>query len=172
MRLVLSIDPGVTGAYALVNADDGAFVHVADLPISQMKSLKWVNGRALHSAIKRHTRGHHTTAVIEWVHAMPKNGSVAAFSQGATMCSALAILQLCYFDGPIELVSPRTWKHDVGLVHAKDMTDSQRKAAALALGRARFPDAPLDLAKNHNRAEALLIADWFVRNRMQQQVAA
>lgn len=172
MRLVLSIDPGVTGAYALVNADDGAFVHVADLPIIERQTLKWVNARVLYRSIIKLTDGHHTTAVVERVHAMPKNGVIAAFSQGSTLCSALAVLQLCYFEGNIELIPPQTWKRQIGLIGKAKMTDTARKATALKLGRERFPSAPLDLAKSHNRAEALLIADWFVRNRMHQQVAA
>lgn len=171
MKLILSIDPGVTGAWAIISADDGSLVHVGDLPIIERGSTKWVNARVFHRWIKRHTSGHHTTPVIEWVHAMPKNGAVAGFSQGGTMCSALAILQLCYFEGDIEMVSPITWKRQVGLVYTKDMTDSQRKAMARKLGQELFPTAPLDLVKSHNRAEALLIGHWYLRHRMRAEAA-
>lgn len=157
MKLTLGIDPGLTGAFALLNTD-GRCVAVEDLPVMRIGSLGFIDGDALLSRLLELRAGNEMHAVIELVHAMPKNGSQAAFSQGLTMGSILSALRVARV--PFELVMPSQWKRAMGLIFPKDMSDTERKHRSLDKARIAFPDAPLTLAKHHNRGEALLLAQF------------
>jgi hypothetical protein len=65
-----------------------------------------------------------------------------------------AVAILC--DLSMVYVTPQRWKRFYGL--------TSDKTACLAMARNLYPDAPLKLAKHHNRAESLLIARWAQRN--------
>lgn len=160
-RLILACDPGVSGAFALLTAA-GEYVHVSDMPISINNTTKWVDADTLLSSLLRLLEGRECTAIVERVHAMPKNGCVAAFSQGMTLGSLLAGLQVARVR--IEFVAPGVWKRQIGLVHPKETPDPQRKEAARQLARQLFPAAceELERKKDHNRGEALLLAHWYL----------
>jgi crossover junction endodeoxyribonuclease RuvC len=147
-RLTLGIDPG-TGAYAVPDAD-GSLVAVNDLPIIRSGKLGWIDAEAFTSQLLEIRGGTELRATVERVHAMPRNGSQAAFSQGATLGSVLAALQA--LRARIELVTPQSWKRSYGL--------KSDKAASLDRARLLFPAADLDRKRDHNRAEALLIAHY------------
>lgn len=157
---VLGIDPGLTGAWAMLE-EDGSLLAVEDLPVIRDGRLAWIDADALLSRLLEARGGRPMRAIVERVHAMPRNGSQAAFSQGATLGSILATLQLVR--ASIELVQPATWKRAAGLSGAKDATDRERKSASLDRARLLFPDAPLDRVKDHGRAESLLIAHHGIR---------
>lgn len=160
-RLILACDPGITGAFALLSAT-GEFIHVDDMPIMQDASTKWVDAEALSSVLFQHIAGRDTTAVVERVHAMPKNGCVAAFSQGMTLASLLATLQMVRVR--IELVTPGTWKRQLGMTFTKDDGDRVRKEASRCKARMLFPAAQerLERKMDHGRAEALLLGHWYL----------
>jgi hypothetical protein len=147
MTLTLGIDPGITGAFAVLDAA-GALVAVEDLPVIRDGKLGWIDADAFTSRLIEIRAGHELHATVERVHAMPGNGSQAAFSQGATLGSILAALQVVR--ARIALVTPNTWKKSMGL--------SSDKSASLDKARLLFPTADLDRKKDHNRAESLLIA--------------
>jgi hypothetical protein len=167
-KLILAFDPGVTGAFAVLT-ESGGYVHVEDLPIIAMQSLKWVSG-ALTKRLQIVASGNEVTAIVERVHAMPKNGVIAAFSQGSTLCSILPQLQVLGMR--IQLVPPQSWKRQLGLISKVKMSDIERKRAALDMARLLFPSAPLERQKDHGRAEALLIGTWYVKHQLRLQVAA
>jgi crossover junction endodeoxyribonuclease RuvC len=152
MTLTLGIDPGITGAFAVLDAA-GALVAVEDLPVIRDGKLGWIDADAFTSRLIEIRAGHELHATCERVHAMPDNGSQAAFSQGATLGSILAALQVVR--ARIALVTPQSWK--------KAMNLSSDKSASLDKARLLFPTADLDRKKDHNRAEALCIATFAQR---------
>jgi len=161
--LTCGIDPGLTGASAVL-ASDGSLVAVDDLPVIRDGKLAWIDADALLSRLLEVRGGRPMRAIVERVHAMPRNGSQAAFSQGATLGSILATLQLAR--ASIELVTPQSWKRAAGLLPSRpEATDRERKSASLDRARLLFPAAPLDRVKDHGRAEAILIArhGWMTR---------
>jgi len=91
--LTLGIDPGLTGAFAVLDAG-GALVTVADLPVMRDRKLGWIDAETFSSMLFGIANGDRMQATVERVHAMPTNGSLAAFSQGCTLGSLLAALQL------------------------------------------------------------------------------
>lgn len=154
--LTLGVDPGITGAWAILGAA-GTLIAVDDLPvIREGKRLAWIDSDSWLSRLFAVADGNRLAATIERVHAMPGNGSLAAFSQGCTLGSILATLQTAR--ASIELVTPAVWKKAYSL--------SSDKSASLDKARLLFPLAPLDRVKDHNRAEALLIAHHALTRRI------
>lgn len=153
----LAIDPGLSGAVGLL--ENGVFVAVEDMPIvakgfGSVKSE--VNATALRALLARMApAGEHCAAAVERVNAMPGQGVSSVFSLGDSFGVARAIaaglgLELHY-------VSPVTWKKHFGL--------SSDKEQSRALASRLFPDAPLNLKKHADRAEALLMARWLYETR-------
>ena len=147
--LYAGVDTGVTGAIGIIDQDSG-FVAVHDLPIIRDGKLGWIDAAALLSLLMEVRAGRPMRVYVERTHAMPLNGSQASFSQGCTLGSVLATLQAAALS--TVLVTPAMWKRHAGL--------GSDKAAALDRARMRWPTAPLDRKKHHNRAESLCIADF------------
>jgi Holliday junction resolvasome RuvABC endonuclease subunit len=141
---VLAVDPGVSGAYALL-VDDGISPPIVDdLPVvgNQINASEW--RRAIKSLIP-------DVAVVELVHSMPGQGVASTFRFG--MACGIIRGVLLGAGVPIIDVTPNTWKKFFRL------NNEAEKSRALACQR--FPNLPgLARKKDHNRAEALLIALW------------
>ena len=152
--LILGIDPGLTGAAALLDSD-GVPELVADLPVIRDGRLAWIDGGAMQSTLLDALHGRPCRAVVERVSAMPRQGIASAFNFGVGLGSILATLQGLRL--PIELVTPAQWKAALGL--GKD------KRASLDKARLLFPLAELHLAKHDGRAEALLLAHFALSRR-------
>jgi crossover junction endodeoxyribonuclease RuvC len=148
--VILGVDPGLSGAIALLTPG-GEFERVDDLPVVRERSLSWIDGARLQGLLMEALRGRSARAIVERVGVMPAQGSVSGYTLGLVVGSLLAILQARQV--AIELVTPQTWKRDLGLVNAD-------KQASVDRARLMFPLAPLDRVKDHGRAEALLIAAW------------
>lgn len=167
--MILGVDPGLTGGWALL-ADNGTVLGCDELPVIRDQGTAWIDSAALKQQILSAGTAmvaHHSnfneplkiSAYVERIHAMPKNGSQAAFSQGMTLASILATLQLT--GCAINLVTPQTWKRAAGLLGSRTgETDAQRKGRSLDKARLLYPTVRLDRKKDHGMAEALLIANY------------
>lgn len=158
--VVLGIDPGLNGAIAALS-DRGEFEHVSDLPVIRDKSLAWIDGAQLQSTLIDIIRGRDAIACVERVSAMPRQGVASSFQFGVVFGSVLSVLQA--MQCRVELVTPAVWKRSHGL--------SSDKNASLYKARLMFPQADLRLAKHDGRAEALLIAYWFLAGRARDEQA-
>jgi len=154
-KILIGIDPGLTGALAILT--NGTYECVHDLPVIRDRALAWIDGNELQSIILGALAGRTAVAIIERVSAMPKQGIASAFQFGLGFGSILGVLQALHL--PIEFVTPAVWKKALGL--------SKDKHASLHKARLLFPTAELHLAKHDGRAEALLIAH-HARNREAQ----
>jgi crossover junction endodeoxyribonuclease RuvC len=151
MRIV-GIDPGKTGAIALFV--EGYPTTVMDMPLG----VHGVDGTAVFRQLKLWEADE---AFIELTHAMPKNGSKAAYSQGdsnGALRTAVGIAQL-----PLTWVRPQEWQRAAGLTGG-GFTDIERKRQARMRAIELMPGMSdwLNRAKDHNRAEALLIGRYGV----------
>ena len=79
--LTVGVDPGLTGALAILSTD-GALELLADLPIIRDRSLAWVDGSELQSLILGALQGRGAAAIVERVSAMPKQGVASSFQFG------------------------------------------------------------------------------------------
>jgi hypothetical protein len=154
VTLILGIDPGLSGALAMLDAD-GAVELLADLPIIRDRSLAWVDGGELQSLLLAAIRGRPVRATVERVAGRPGQGVSSAFTFGLGLGSVLGVLQAMHVG--IEFVTPGQWKGALGL--------SKDKRASLDRARLLWPAANLRLAKREGRAEALLIAHHAMTRR-------
>lgn len=154
---IIGIDPGLTGAVAFIDGEDAG---VADMPTGPFFKTGFVK-RAVRARSLREILqglagdGERVPAVIERVHAGGGQGASSVFSLGMSFGIALAAIDAV---PALELVmvEPGTWKKHFGLPRDK----SASIAKAVSLWPALEEDF-LARKKDHNRAEALLLARWF-----------
>lgn len=160
MTTFVGIDPGLTGAWAAIDSA-GKVVRIDDIPTMASggkgaKVQRQVNPAALAADLRSlMSDGDAVMVALERTSAMPGQGVSSMFSMGdsyGAIRAAVAIKSL-----PCEHVSPQSWKRAMGL----DSDKERCRAKAIQL----FPDAAELLArkKDHNRAEALLLAEWLRR---------
>lgn len=146
-QIIIGIDPGISGAVAVLTSDGTLIAHTA-MPIYQPGKAKRVNPAALTAFLQPYTHAH---AVLEQVGAMPGQGVSSMFSFGhsaGVIEGVLAALGISY-----ELVTPQKWKKCYQL-------NGKPKDASRALAQRLYPDAPLSRKKDHALADAILIARY------------
>ena len=133
----IGIDPGKTGAMAVLSITGGFLaVHDFEESFDELKKL------ALNQP---------TMVYLEEVHSMPKQGVASTFAFGENFGWWKGILQA--FGVPFKTIRPQDWQK--GLVPKRGtLTDKP----SLSVARQLYPEAPLNLKKHHNRADAILIA--------------
>lgn len=160
MTVALAVDIGLTGAIAAVDAYGKA--QVQDLPTLPDGKTRRLDARALILAIRAWVPvGESSMMVIEDIRPRPMgNGNRAGntiHSQGSLMRSR-GIVEAVADIARIELqtVQPATWKRHYGLIKAE-------KTESLERARALYPVLAdsLKRQKDHNRAEAILLAHWL-----------
>jgi hypothetical protein len=149
--VIVGIDPGKTGAIALVT-DTGELFDVIDMPNTGPVGVG--------AALRKYNPGTYNTAnhfkrlaVVEAVHAMPKQGVTSSFNFGVGYGAILGGLGALGI--PVTLISASKWKRDMGLTSDKNL--SRRRAVE------RWPADAARFArvKDDGRAEAALIAEWW-----------
>lgn len=161
--ITLGIDPGLTGAAAAICSQRG-LLDFADLPAcgNGMKTgsmQTWTDVPALVAIFAGWSRRFDFAAngvhvVIERPVAMPRLPSQTIAAQFDTFGAIRAVVQCHTWGRSLQLVTPQAWKKAFGLHQEK--ADSRACAARL------YPSAKPGLArvKDHNRAEAILIAHF------------
>ena len=153
--LVIGIDPGLSGAMAMLGTR--GLLAVVDLPVVAKGSgagrvKNEINPAALSQLLRDWVAGHadDVLVVIERVSAMPDQGVAGVFSLGDTLGSIRGVVATRGY--PVAWVTPQRWKKHYGLPADKELA----RARAIQL----YPDADLPRKKDHNRAEAILIARY------------
>lgn len=149
MTIIVGIDPGYQGALAFLDSNTGQ-LHVEDMPLVQTAQGKTDLNLFRLGTILRPETDDRCIAVIERVHAMPKQGIASAFRFGEGFGAIrMAVTGHGY---EIHYVTPGTWKKYFRLSRNKDVSRG--------LASERFP-AAADLfvrKKDNDRAEAALMA--------------
>lgn len=154
--MILGVDVGVTGAWSVLY-HNGTPLRVESLPTmangkktatvkTQLNAGAWA--RELTDLARVTAQ---CVAYVESVSAMPKQGVASMFSLGhsfGTVCAVLAALKI-----PFWLVTPQEWKKEFGLLKSE-------KDASRTMAIRLYPTVDLTLKKHHNKAEALLIAEY------------
>lgn len=159
--IIIGIDPGLTGACAVM--DHNGVRAVFDLPTMQAPEVgpeamiqRKIDGRTLCQLLLKHCPADEGKpyVILEKVGTMGgKNNAVQ--TQGAllrTLGAIEAVIECLNYR--VRYVAPQTWKKLYMLKSAK--------AQSLETARKLHPEAAGDLArvKDHNRAEAVLLAHW------------
>jgi Holliday junction resolvasome RuvABC endonuclease subunit len=149
--IVVGIDPGLSGALAVLNEDgdlDTVLMPVMGAPV------RVVDGGAVARWLSECSPN---LAVIEMAQAMPKQGASSTFRFGQAYGQVLGVLQTSLI--PYRIVVSRRWKQDLGL--SSDKEQSRRRAIELL---PRWADQ-FTRRKDEARAEAALIAWWWLHGR-------
>jgi len=163
VTIFLGIDPGLTGGLAWI--DHTGRCGCEDLPTKPLPGggliTKRIDGRALADLLLRVIpAGEAVHVTLEQVGAM--GGKNNAMQIQASLTGSLQSIQvvLDILRLTPHMVSPQTWKKRFGLGRLPEEKPSTYKARHVALARKLYPQAPLPLAKDHNKAEALLLAHY------------
>ena len=159
--IIVGIDPGIAGAICFFS--NGNVIDVIDMPIMPegKKNKKQVNGRQIFNEIKlikSKFLNENISVVVEQVSAMPGQGVTSMFNFGQSfgvikgICSAMEL--------PIYYVRPAKWKKYFNLINS-EKDASRTKAIEM------FPKISHKLSrkKDNNKAEAILIAQFFENTR-------
>jgi crossover junction endodeoxyribonuclease RuvC len=146
-KLICGIDPGMSGALALLA--DGELVEVADMPVIEVHGKRRPNAAAAAEIVIRFNAA---LTVIEQVGAMPRQGvaSTFAFGYGAGVLEGIHAA----LGRAILMVRPNVWKREANV--------PADKGAARMMATRLWPDHA-DLfarVKDDGRAEAALLARW------------
>lgn len=151
IRYIIGIDPGFTGAIACLDLTSMDVI-VHDIPVLKDKQGRAIVNSAELVEILVPPAGteKQVQAVLEKVHAMPKQGVSSTFRFGqcyGSLQTALAAHRI-----PVHDITPPTWKKYFGL--------SNDKGVSRGLAIQRFPRQAdqFKRIKDDGRAEAALLA--------------
>lgn len=144
MKTYIGIDPGKSGAIAIIHPDGT----VETMPFDAVAYCRRLGELRLHDVV----------CCVEKVGAMPGQGVVSMFNFGHNFGLIEGVLRACCI--PYQLVPPQTWKKEFSL--------SSDKAKSIEVCQKLFPNVSL-LATGRSRkpsdgiAEAVLIAEYARR---------
>lgn len=150
---ILGIDPGASGAIAILKTD-GKLIDVIDMPTTELQ----VGGKTKHRVSPVFLQSElafyadDARAVVEHVSAMPGQGVSSMFAFGEAFGLVRGVL--AGMKVPTDLVTPAKWKRDLKVNPGKD--GSRALAAQLWPDKAHM----FKRVKDDGRAEAALIAHW------------
>lgn len=156
MSITIGVDPGLSGAIALVDSY-GVLVAVHDMPVLNKdvspQLLRALFDNEIHTGDDLDDETY-APVVIEDVHSMPKQGVASSFKFGRSKGVVEG-----FFAGaglPIRYVAPSKWKRDLGLTSDKGVCRQR------ALELWPHQTAAFARVKDDGRAEAALIAYWWI----------
>jgi crossover junction endodeoxyribonuclease RuvC len=183
---IIGIDPGLSGAIALIQADTGELFEVTDMPT--YKTVK-ANGKGetvidvpalaeiLNDYIDHAYGPENVHIVIEQQSTRPglAAGSVFKTGYGYGVLIGLAEASGCHWS----TIRPQDWKHRHNLIGAGGDLKGHKRTAAIKLASreaamARFPHHAdmFKRVRDDGRAEAALIADAYLCSIVVRPVAA
>lgn len=167
MTYFIGIDPGLTGAVALLDDQRGEILDCFDIPTEQTGQLTGrmrtrINDVSFYGALKEWSAAYqfayqYSQVAIEQPIAMGTLPAQTVASQFDTFGAIRGICNTFLVLRRAQIVAPKVWKGFYGL--KADKQESIEIAKALYPSAHRF----LTRKKDHNRAEAVLLAHWLRR---------
>lgn len=144
--MVIGIDPGAKGAYAMIRGDE-------------VTVKAWDERLFVTDMLKLSDSGEYVMCAVEKVGAMPGQGVTSMFSFGQSYGFILGVLAA--FGIPYQLVSPRRWKGEFGLIGTV-------KQASVDVAKRLYPEVSLRPTERCRKdsdgmADALLLAEFARR---------
>jgi crossover junction endodeoxyribonuclease RuvC len=147
---ILGVDPGLEGAFAILSAD-GDLLLVDDLPTIGSGTQRRIDAANLAVILRDQDIA---AAVVEQVGARPGQGVSSMFRFGQSLGTVAGVIGA--LSVPLTWTSPASWKKAMSL-----NSDAERSRQAAI---ERWPSHAQHFGRNkdHNRAEAALLALWAV----------
>lgn len=164
---IIGVDPGITGAIALLN-DKYKLLELEDIPtlverVVNGKAKRCINYKKLQLILIAWLAEHgELVAYVEDVHSMPAQSVQSMFNMGHTFGAIKAVLSCENIT--INYVSPLRWKKHLNLELGSHLKSNEKKEISRQCAIKTYPNhANLFSRKaDHNRAEAVLIAKYGV----------
>lgn len=154
--IYIGIDPGLSGAIAFLDTQNGS-LDIVDMPAVEVlrngKKKREVSAQMLAGLIRSRTNGRPVSAALERVNAMRGQGVSSVFSFGRSSGIIEGVIAALNF--PLTLVTPQRWQKEVGVRGGKD--GSRLRAAELFPANA----SSFSRVKDDGRSDAALIAFWL-----------
>ena len=155
VEYVLGIDPGLSGAIAIIDVRKG-LVDAIDMPTVEIKIGKAMKRRVAPEVIAAELKCYapYAVAYIEKVSAMPGQGVSSMFAFGEAYGLVRGVL--AGMGVPVTTVTPAVWTKAMRVAGGKD--GSRQRAMEL------WPDKAglFKRVKDDGRADASLIAQWGI----------
>lgn len=154
--LVIGIDPGVSGAVAILEQE--RLVMVFDMPTVEIKVGHAMKRRVSAEMLADELRMYADQGAVAWIEkvsAMPGQGVSSMFAFGEAYGLARGVL--AGLGVPCHTVTPMKWKKGMGLNQGKDASRAQA-AQTWPMRAGEFKRV-----KDDGKAEAALIALWGSR---------
>ena len=152
--IVMSIDPGLSGALAVFDGHD--LIAVLDMPTHELtrngKAKRQIAATDLAGVFCQNRPRH---VIVEKVSAMPGQGVTSMFSFGRSLGIIEGIIAA--YNIPVTYVTPGVWTKGIGRGAGKDA--SRARACEL------YPSYQKQFArvKDDGRADAVLIGAWYLK---------
>jgi crossover junction endodeoxyribonuclease RuvC len=153
-QIIIGIDPGVTGAIAVLDYNTAKLSSLVDMPTRKnLKGRNDVDSKELYEWFRK-LKSSIVMVGIENVTAFATKSLAAAFTFGAAAYAPRAVCEV--LDIPYRMFTSVEWKKWYKL-SGKDKDGSR------VLAIQRYPEADITKKSHHNRAEALLIAEYALK---------
>lgn len=166
--LIVSIDPGLTGAIAALDESGPRGVH--DMPtrpcgMTGGKIKREIDPKALRDLLRTLIPADEKPIIVmEFMHAFMGSGArVGSMASQASLAATKAVIcTVCELSGfDMAFVSPREWQRFFGIKATPSETTKQQ---SLRLARSLFGMEYCPLQKHDGRADALLIGRYGQRH--------
>lgn len=166
-EVTIGVDPGLGGAVAIYCAADNTCQIVdsitREIPGAVTAKVKReLDGGAMADAVWEAVAGCRVrTVCIERVGSRPRQSPATTFSLGHSFGAVCAMLETLFPEAELLFVTPNKWKPALGL----DAAEGKNTSRALAISLCPDSAPHLKRVKDHDRAEALLLAIYAVNYR-------
>jgi hypothetical protein len=167
--LIVSIDPGLSGAIAALDGAGVRGVHdmpTRPIPKASGKTKNEVDPKALRDILRKLIPADEAAIVVmEAMHAFmgggeERKGSMS--SQASLAATKAVICTVCELSGfDVAFVTPREWQYFFGVKTTPSETTKQQ---SLRIARQLFGSQHCPLAKHDGRADALLLGRYAQRH--------
>lgn len=138
--IFIGIDPGESGAIAIIDEIGGYIAHL---------KLKDQTERDIHHWLQDSDVYADALAAVESVHSMPKQGVSSSFKFGFNAGFLRGILVASAI--PFDVVTPQRWMKEMGCMTGGDKNKTKEAAQRIWTAGVKI---------THANADALLIAEW------------
>jgi len=159
-RVVVGVDPGVTGGIAILDGSQAKVHPMPTMPNPNGRG-RTIDAHRVRDIIKAavSNNGEPPWVILERQQAMPRQGVVSTFSTGMGVGIIYGIS--CALGAPIEMVQVKTWQSAM----FRGMPHKDTKAASIRRCKELFPQVcllptPKCTRESHGLADALLLAAY------------
>lgn len=144
---ILGVDPGINGAIAIYKNDNFEFYNIPTMTKKSGKKNKKIIDLNKLTEILKNNIDNTFIAIIEDVHAFPKQGAVSTFNFGEAKGIMLGLCSsLCR---EIKLISPQAWTKKFNVKNSREDI---------------YNYLPKINVKNHHQADAAFLVLYLLEN--------